>query len=326
MSTIVTTTSIRRPPGDVFAYVTAPGNWPRWHPSSIAVRGTVDRSMAVGESCVEDFIVAGRRGSCEWTCRESIPGARWVIDTESRGGSATITYALRGDGQDGALFERTLSYRMPNVFLAFLDVLAIRRRITRESEEALRRLKRTLEAGDGSSAPSPGGSTGRASGYWSAFISTARFAALAGGILLSMARNGKRGEVVAAEKSLPELVQVLSNDVATLVRQEVQLARAELAEAGKSFALSAGLFGATAIFGVAAFVALTVALVAALSVKLPLWEAGVIITAIYVLAGAVTALIGRFVLKKATSSFLGRTVQSVKEDVDAIREGVRRGR
>ena len=39
---IVTATEIARSPSDVFAYVTTPRNWPRWHPSSIAVGGDAD--------------------------------------------------------------------------------------------------------------------------------------------------------------------------------------------------------------------------------------------------------------------------------------------
>jgi hypothetical protein len=141
---IRTVETIRRSPTDVFAYATVPGNWPQWHPSSVRVTGITDRPLEVGDSCQEEFVVAGRRGSCTWTVRERIADRRWVIDTETQGGRATIAYTLSSVAE-GTRFERVLRYRMPNPLLAALDVLVLRRRIRRESAEATRRLKRRLE-------------------------------------------------------------------------------------------------------------------------------------------------------------------------------------
>ena len=132
-------------PARLFAYVTTPANWPQWHPSSVRVTGDTDHPLLAGESCTEEFVVAGRSGACLWTVREREPDARWVIDTTTRGGYARIEYALEADG-DGTRFTRTLQYRMPNVLLALLDVLVIRRRITRESSLALQRLQARVEA------------------------------------------------------------------------------------------------------------------------------------------------------------------------------------
>src|ERR1700741_3769940 len=63
---IVSTVDIARSPPEVFAYVTTPGNWPQWHPSSLAVSGAVDHPLEIGESVIEDFQVAGRRGRVTW--------------------------------------------------------------------------------------------------------------------------------------------------------------------------------------------------------------------------------------------------------------------
>jgi hypothetical protein len=77
--------------------------------------------------------------------RERTPPHRWVIEGEADGGgSAIITYRLTAPG-DGTRFERELVYRMPNLRLAVLDRLFIRRRMAAESTEALRRLKLILE-------------------------------------------------------------------------------------------------------------------------------------------------------------------------------------
>ena len=129
----------------LFAYVTTPANWPEWHPSSLRVTGDADHPLEIGESCTEEFVVAGRRGSCLWTVRERIPGTRWVIDTTTRGGYARVDYLLVPD-HDETIFTRTLSYRMPNVLLGLLDALFIHRRIERESTDAVARLKSRLES------------------------------------------------------------------------------------------------------------------------------------------------------------------------------------
>jgi uncharacterized protein YndB with AHSA1/START domain len=146
MTQIRTEAEIRRSPDDVFTYVTTPANWPRWHPSSIAVSGDANHPLDVGETCVEEFVVAGRHGITTWTVRERVVPSRWIIEASPpNGGHAEITYALEPAGS-GTHFVRTLRYRMPNAALAILDLLAIRQRVEAESIEATRRLKKVLEA------------------------------------------------------------------------------------------------------------------------------------------------------------------------------------
>ncbi len=144
---VVSAANIARAPADVFAFVTTPGNWPQWHPSSLRVTGAVDHPLGVGESCVEEYVVAGRRGSCTWTVMECDPPRRWTIASSSAtgGGSATIAYALSPAG-DGTRFARSMTYEMPNALYRLLDALFLRARIVAESDEAVRRLKAVLEA------------------------------------------------------------------------------------------------------------------------------------------------------------------------------------
>ncbi len=146
MTRIYTTIHIPQPIERVFDYVTTPGNWPSWHPSSLSVSGATDHSLLPGERVTEDFLVAGRRGQVVWTVREREAPRRWVIEGQivGRRNSGTITYALTPQA-DGALFEREFVYTMPNLFWALLDRLFIRRRVEAESAEALRRLKAALE-------------------------------------------------------------------------------------------------------------------------------------------------------------------------------------
>jgi uncharacterized protein YndB with AHSA1/START domain len=149
MTRIRTTISIDEPAERLFEYVTTPGNWPEWHPSSLGVSGATDHSLEPGEKVSEEYSVAGRRGRVLWTVREREAPRRWVIDGEVEGGGeGTITYTLTPD-DGGTLFERDFVYAMPNVLLALLDRLVLRRRVEAESAEALRRLKATVEGNPG---------------------------------------------------------------------------------------------------------------------------------------------------------------------------------
>jgi uncharacterized protein YndB with AHSA1/START domain len=145
MTRIHTTIRIDEPVERVFEYVTTPGNWPEWHPSSLGVSGATDHPLEPGEQVTEEFRVAGRRGRVVWTVRERDDPHRWVIDgTVEGGGGGTITYTLTPDA-GGTTFEREFTYAMPNRLLALLDRLVLHRRVEAESAEALRRLKAVLE-------------------------------------------------------------------------------------------------------------------------------------------------------------------------------------
>ncbi|MDQ2963014.1 MAG: SRPBCC family protein [Pseudomonadota bacterium] len=145
-SHVVNRIEIAAPPERVFAYVTTPANWPRWHPASRAVRGVVDRAPAVGESVVETFEIAGRRDDATWTTAELDPPRRWVIVSGAPGGGyAHIVYTLSTKG-GGALWERDLTYRGPNLLFGILNVLQIRTVMEFDSAKALANVKRQVEA------------------------------------------------------------------------------------------------------------------------------------------------------------------------------------
>jgi uncharacterized protein YndB with AHSA1/START domain len=138
--------TIARPVGVVFEFVTTPGNWPRWHPSSLSVSGATDHSLAVGEQVTEQYLVAGRKGEVVWTVTESKRPHCWVIEGQIVGRQAggTVSYSLIP--QNGSThFEREFRYPTPGLLFRLLNALFFRRRIAAESAEAVRRLKEVLE-------------------------------------------------------------------------------------------------------------------------------------------------------------------------------------
>jgi uncharacterized protein YndB with AHSA1/START domain len=142
---IVTTTHIRRPPQQVFEFVTTPANWPLWHPSSVAVRGAVDHSLQAGEQVTEDYVVAGQPGTAIWTVRESSAPHHWLLDgVAANGNRATITYTVQPH-DEGTAFERVLALTWLQTALPEPALEELRRQVEAESAEALGRLKVLLE-------------------------------------------------------------------------------------------------------------------------------------------------------------------------------------
>ncbi|WP_341317862.1 SRPBCC family protein [Paraburkholderia sp. IMGN_8] len=142
---IVTVASIQRPSKVVFDYVTTPAHWPVWHPSSLAVSGSVDHPLDLGEQVAEEFRVAGRRGSVVWTVTAREPPGKWTIEGKIDGRPAgTVTYSLTSTAS-GTRFERAFTYRAPSMWFAILNWLVLRARIQSESDEAVLRLKSLLE-------------------------------------------------------------------------------------------------------------------------------------------------------------------------------------
>ena len=137
---------IERPPGAVFTYVTTPGNWPKWHPASMAVSGVTDHSLAAGEKVTEDFVVAGHAGRVVWTVVKRDPPRQWVIEGDVDGRKAgVITYSLTPVAE-GTRFERTFVYPSPNLLFAIINRISIRSKVEQESDRAVRNLKRVLES------------------------------------------------------------------------------------------------------------------------------------------------------------------------------------
>jgi Putative Actinobacterial Holin-X, holin superfamily III len=71
-----------------------------------------------------------------------------------------------------------------------------------------------------------------------------------------------------SDRSVADLLKQASDQTTTLVRQEIELAKAELTTKGKQVGLGAGMFGGAGVFGLYAFGALTAAIILALSLAL----------------------------------------------------------
>lgn len=117
------------------------------------------------------------------------------------------------------------------------------------------------------------------------------------------------------DRSIGDLFGKLSAETSTLIRQEMELARAELTEKGKQAGKGAGLFGGAATVALLGAGAITAGLVMLLGLLIPDWLAAIIVGLVFVGIAALLGLRGRDEIQAATPPVPEQTVDTVKEDV-----------
>lgn len=117
------------------------------------------------------------------------------------------------------------------------------------------------------------------------------------------------------DESLGELLKELSDDLSTLVRQELRLAQAEMTEKGKKAGLGLGMFSGAGLVAFLALQGLTACVIALLATTMKVWLAALIITVVYVLVAGGLALIGKRKVSEATPPVPDQTTETLKEDV-----------
>ena len=117
-------------------------------------------------------------------------------------------------------------------------------------------------------------------------------------------------------ESTGELLKRFSEDATTLIRKEVELAKAELTEKGRQAGKGARMFGGAGVFGLGAFGALTAFLILVLAEAMDAWLAALIVAAVYGAIAAVLALQGKQKLEEAAPPQPEQTVETLKEDVE----------
>jgi MFS family permease len=132
-----------------------------------------------------------------------------------------------------------------------------------------------------------------------------------------MRSRGNRAEL--RDRGTGELVKDLSAQVSRLVRQEVELAKTEMAEKGKKAGIGVGMLGGAGVAGVLMLGSLTACLILALALALSAWAAAFIVTALWGVTAGILALQGRAKLREIGKPVPEKTVETVKEDVQWLK-------
>lgn len=121
------------------------------------------------------------------------------------------------------------------------------------------------------------------------------------------------------ERRTGELVKDLSGQVSALVRQEVELAKTEVAEKGKKAGVGAGMFGGAGVAGLLMLGSLTATLIIALAIVLPAWASALIVTALWGAIAGLLALQGRNKMREMGKPVPEQTVETLKEDMQWLK-------
>jgi len=126
--------------------------------------------------------------------------------------------------------------------------------------------------------------------------------------------------------SVGQLMGEVAKDLSTLMRQELELAKAEMSQKAKDAGKGAGMLGAAGVIGLLAGIALTAFLILVLDEFLPDWLAALIVTLVYAAIAAVLALRGKKQLQEiepaprqtieTAKDAQKQSIESVKEDIE----------
>lgn len=126
-------------------------------------------------------------------------------------------------------------------------------------------------------------------------------------------------EEKAANTSLGDLLGDVSRDISTLMRQEVELAKAELKESASRAAKGAGMLAAAGVAGHFVLVFLSLCLMWALGAVVGLVWSSLIVAVIWAVVAAVLALRGKKDLQSVPG--MPRTAETVKEIPPTLNPG-----
>ncbi|MBM2617082.1 phage holin family protein [Actinoplanes sp. LDG1-06] len=128
------------------------------------------------------------------------------------------------------------------------------------------------------------------------------------------------------QQPVGQLVNQLSEQVSTLVRDELTLARLEMVEKGKRAGTGAGLLGGAGVIALYGLGALFVTIGALLALVMPVWAAALIVTVALFATAGIAALIGKNQVKQAVPPEPVEAMESGKRDVEAVKTAFQEGR
>jgi uncharacterized membrane protein YqjE len=117
------------------------------------------------------------------------------------------------------------------------------------------------------------------------------------------------------DRPIGELLKQLANETSTLVRQELDLAKAEMREKAGKAGPGVGMWGAAGVTALLALGSLTAFVILALDGAMPNWLAALIVGLVYAAIAGLLYLRGKRRVEEAGSPVPEKTIETVKEDV-----------
>lgn len=122
---------------------------------------------------------------------------------------------------------------------------------------------------------------------------------------------------MADDRSLGELISEVTGDLSTLMRQELELAKAELQQSASRAGKGAGMLGGAAVAGYFVLLFASLALWWAIGAATGLGWSALIVAIIWGVIAAVLAVVGRTSLRSVRG--IPKTTGTVKKIPDALK-------
>jgi uncharacterized membrane protein YqjE len=128
------------------------------------------------------------------------------------------------------------------------------------------------------------------------------------------------------DRPMGDLLKQLSEQTTTLVRKELELAKAEVSEKGKKAGAGAGMFGGAGAAALLGLGSLTAAAITLLDNAMSTQLAALIVGVVWLAVAAVLAMQGRNKVQEAAPPVPEEATESVKEDVQWAKTRARSAR
>jgi hypothetical protein len=118
------------------------------------------------------------------------------------------------------------------------------------------------------------------------------------------------------DRPMGQVAGDLTRDLSLLVRQELDLAKAEMSQKGRAAAPGLGMIGAAGVVGLTAAGALTAFVILVLAIFLPEWLAALTVGAVLAAVAYVLVQRGKKRVEEAGKPIPEQMIETVKEDVE----------
>jgi uncharacterized membrane protein YqjE len=120
----------------------------------------------------------------------------------------------------------------------------------------------------------------------------------------------------ARDQPVGVLLKQLATETSTLVRQELELAKAEMREKGRKAGPGLGMLGGAGVVALLAAGSLTAFLILVLDEAMDAWLAALIVTVVYAAVAGLLYVRGKDRVEDAGSPAPRQTIETLKEDVE----------
>jgi uncharacterized membrane protein YqjE len=136
---------------------------------------------------------------------------------------------------------------------------------------------------------------------------------------MSTSTPGQASHRAQDDPTLGSLVHDLTQQVPQLIRSELRLAQAEMAQKGKRAGLGIGMFSAAGLLAFLGICCIVATAILALAHAVDDWLAALIVAVVLLALAGAMALVGKKEVQQATPPAPEHAIEGVKQDVAVVK-------